>query len=236
MRHEIREYTPADDAACKQLEVSASQFTVCGGLIKAAIVHKAAFDAKARQFPACVLLVAVVDSAVVGVVAVAITRAWAHDAFGTVGYVFDLRVDGRYQRHGIGRSLSLAAEEHAARAGVEYMYLSANLSNAKALRLYSRLGWSAASKRAIIMRPLLCAALTRPARADAAAAAGGGGVRALGLDEAVALTAAAYARRDLAPDEEGWGRLFDSPLYLGAQRSTAPRSRRDRVRCQDPRS
>ena len=53
MRHEIREYTPADDAACKRLEVSASQFTVCGGLIKAAIVHKAAFDAKARQFPAC---------------------------------------------------------------------------------------------------------------------------------------------------------------------------------------
>ena len=41
----------ADDQACKSLEVSASQFQHLFGLVKAAIVHYRAFDAKACQFP-----------------------------------------------------------------------------------------------------------------------------------------------------------------------------------------
>lgn len=96
----IREYEARDDAGCKRLEDVASQFQAFRGLVKSAITHYSTFDAKAAQFPQRLLLVCTDDElpgAVVGVIAVAIKRAWLHGAMRKVAYVFDLRVDESHQ-------------------------------------------------------------------------------------------------------------------------------------------
>ena len=207
----IRDYEDGDDAACKQLEVTASQFQVLGALFKAAIVHHDRFDSKARQFSQHVLLVCVSggkgngsgngggNGNVCGVIAVALKRARVHGAERLCGFVFDLRVDEAYQRRGIGGRLARAAEARCAERGVGYLYLSVNNSNRGAQELYRRLGWNPASRRALLMRPLLLAQ-QRPAAADAAAAAAGGGVRRLAPKDALELVASHYAERDLGLD------------------------------------
>lgn len=96
----IREYEPQDDEGCKRLEVAASQFQAFRGLVKAAVFHHGAFDAKAKQFGQSLLLVCTDDDqpgAVVAVIAVAVKRAWLQGALRNVGYVFDLRVDESHQ-------------------------------------------------------------------------------------------------------------------------------------------
>ena len=194
----IRSYEPSDDEACRLLEVTASQFQHLGGLIKAAIKHHGAFDAKAYQFVDHVLIVCVDDAqqgAVCGVIVVAIKQAWVHGKVRRCGFVFDLRVDERWQRRGIGEALAREAELRSAQAGVDYLYLSVNRSNAKALRLYQRLGWSVASARRLVFTLLLWP--PSAAAADMSAAAAGGGVRACTREEGVALAAAHYASRDL---------------------------------------
>jgi len=213
----IRPYAPADDAACKRLELVASQFQSCRGLVKAAIEHYAAFDAKAQQFAQHLVLVCTDDElggAVFGVIAVAVKRANCCGALRKVGYVFDLRVDQSHQRRGIALALSAEAEARVSQAPfeVEYLYLSVNSDNTKAKALYSRMGWSLCSKRCLffdlLSRP---AALTSEARAAA-----GGVLRIRDTSEAVGKTADAYAGNDLCLEREELERsLFLSPLYLG---------------------
>ena len=146
----IAEYTDADDAACKELEISASQFTGLGGLIKAAIHHHGTFDAKPRLFDDHVVLTAKWSGEVCGVVAVGIKDMYVHGRERRCGFVFDLRVGALFQRRGIGAALTTALEARCKEwHGVDFLYLSANNTNSKARSLYSKQGWSKASRRAL---------------------------------------------------------------------------------------
>lgn len=211
MHVRFRDYEAGDDEACKRLERTASQFTFGFGLFAAAIVHYGSFDAKVRQFGRSLCLVCCLeeDDTVCGVIAVAIKEAWVHGAMRTVGYVFDLRIDGRYQGHGLGKRLAREAERRSEQEGCDLLYLSVNGDNVKALRLYAGLGWVRATPRRLSMRPLLLPPPSAPLPA------GTGPVRRLAADEAAEMTSAHFAARDLGPSRREWARLFASPLYLG---------------------
>lgn len=217
----VRDYVSSDSAACLDLEISGSELRFAGGLVAAAFWHHQAFDAKARQFFAHIILVCQdteKDGAICGVIAVAIKRLRAHGEDVLCGYVFDLRVDSSYRRQGIGLKLANTAERRAAALGVNYMYLSVNGSNKVALRLYSRMGFVHASHRSLIFRPLLLPA--RTSRRDEAAAAPGGGVRKLSGKEACNLVSSYYAKRDLGLSRTEFDRLFASPNHLATFAAT----------------
>lgn len=55
--------------------------------------------------------------------------------------LYDLFVDPTYRRQGIGRSLMLAANDHAEQAGVARMDLATAHDNHQAQALYEALGW-----------------------------------------------------------------------------------------------
>jgi GNAT superfamily N-acetyltransferase len=214
----FREYyaTAEDDAACKQLEVSASQFQYANGLFRAALVHYQRFNSKARQYKSghLVLLCCLPEGDfTVGVVVVAYKQAFVHGRERKVGYVNDLRVDERCQGRGIGKALQLEVQSRAAAAGCEYLYLSVNAENKKARRLYTSLNWTAASPRQLSVTPLLFPARVPPA--DAAAAARAGGARYVDKEAALELTARYYSARDLGLAKSEWSMIFGSPLYLG---------------------
>lgn len=210
----LRAYDAQDDAACRELEVRASQFQGLGGYIKAAIYHHGSFDAKPRQYLDHILLV-VVDSqnhVVCGVVAVAIKCAYVHGKARTCGYVFDLRVDERYQRQGIGAALTTEAEAQCKVRGVELLYLSMNKDNRKARALYEQQSWELASARTLVFRPTLF--LPTAPRGAAAAAAAGGGVKQLEPARALELTSRYYSERALGLTSKEMAHLFRSPMML----------------------
>lgn len=219
----IREYQPADDESCKRLEVSASQFRPLKGLVKAAIFHLQSFNAKAAQFDQHLILVCV-DSAsagaVCGVIAVAVKTVYVSGAPTRAGYVFDVRVDEKYQRRGIGSALSAAVEQRckAAPYHVSYLYLSVNADNAKAKALYTNFGWRVASGRRLEGTLLLSEQLASPS--DSAIAARGGGVRKLPPEEAIPLVSAAYTGKDLALTQQGFSVILRSDLCLGTYLAT----------------
>ena len=209
---EIRDFEPhLHDSACKELEVTASQFQGFGGLIKAAIVHYHLFDAKPRQYSKHVLLVVVDTSTqgVVGVVAIGIKDLYVHGNVWRCGWVFDLRVSEAYQRRGIGAALTSAAEERASRLGVSYVYLSVNNDNRKARALYTAQGWTLASRRALVFRPLLL--IPRPQRSHSLHVP----VRALAPEEALKLVTNHFSAKDLSPTRDEMARLLASPNILG---------------------
>lgn len=212
----LRDYEPKDDAGCRQLEVTASQFQGFGGLIKAAIQHKNSFDTKPRQFVQHLLLVVVderANSAVAAVVVMAIKNAFVHGAVERCGFVFDLRVAEPYQRQGIGKALTSEVEKRAISIGVCYLYLSVNNSNKKARSLYASQGWTQASSRSLLFKVLI----SQP-RKDAAAleaASKGGGVLKMERGKALALATEHFARRDLGLTAAEFERLFASESYLG---------------------
>ena len=213
---QLRDFDAAkDDAACKELEVTASQFQALGGSIKAAIVHHGGFDAKPRQFADHLLLVVVDEAnkgAVCGVVCVGIKRAYVHGALQLCGMVFDLRVSEQYQRRGIGAALTTAAEERAAQRGVTFFYLSVNNDNRKARALYASQGWNKASGRALVFTPLLWI----PSADSASASAVKGAVVKIERTRALKMVRAHYATRDLGLSTDEFARLFESEeSYLG---------------------
>mmetsp|Transcript_15270 Transcript_15270/g.32198 ORF Transcript_15270/g.32198 Transcript_15270/m.32198 type:complete len:394 (+) Transcript_15270:27-1208(+) len=201
----LRPFEPADDEACKLLEVTASQFQELGGLIKAAITHHKTFDAKVRQFENSLLLVALEGSQLFGVIAVGFKRVWIHGATRLCGYVFDLRIAGSHQGRGLGKWLAAEAEARCAQLGAEILYLSVNRTNLVARKLYSSLGWSFASRRILFARPLLLPRSSPP----------GVAVRFMAMEDAVDLVTKYYAARPLGPPRAECLRLFTSPLYLG---------------------
>ena len=212
----LRDFNPAtDDIACKQLEVTASQFQGFNGLIKAAIVHHGGFNAKPSQFEKHLLLVVVDKEVVCGVVAVAIKRVFVHGAVQPCGFVFDLRVSEQYQRRGIGAALTSEAEARAEKMGVTYLYLSVNNENKKARALYATQGWNKASSRALIFRPLLYAPPADGAAKAAVTKSPSGNVLRLEAGRALELTAAHFARRDLGLSRPEFERLFASPNLIG---------------------
>ena len=221
----IRTYCAYDDAACRALERTASQFQGFGGLVKAAIVHHAPFDTKPRQFVSGYLLLVCVDErvttehsagsggAVCGAICVGLKDAFVHGRQRRCGFVFDLRVDERWQRRGIGAALAREAERRSAVRGAEWLYLSVNRDNAKATGLYSKLGWSAASTRRLLFTPLLLP--PRCASADSRAVAAGGGIRRCSAEEGAALVARHFAARDLGPSSKEVDAFSKSSLHLG---------------------
>ena len=204
----VADYVASDDAACKELEVTASQFQFCGGLVKAAVHHYQSFDAKPGQFGAHVLLVAKhhPTSTICGVVAVAIKEATVHGCVRKCGFVFDLRVSKQFQRRGIGSLLTAEAETRCEQMGVSFLYLSVNNDNRKAKKLYARAGWLHASSRALVMQPLLLPQPVPPAAT----------VRRLEIDEALQKTAAHFASRDLGLTPSGFTTLFHSKVSAHA--------------------
>lgn len=212
----LRTYGTEDDAACKALEISASQFQSFGGLIKAAIHHKGKFDDKPRQFDDYILLACEDKSKnghICAVVAVAIKTALVHGSQQRCGFVFDLRVEEAYQKRGIGKAITKEAEKRAEARGCTYLYLSVNNDNRKARALYTSAGWTLASRRALVFQPLVC---VRPASAmDAEVAAVGGGVQLLEAVEALALVTAHFAKRDLGLSASEFKVLFASHNMLG---------------------
>lgn len=109
----VREYRPADSAACLALEVSGSELRFAGGLVHFAFWHFLSFNSKACQFSSHIILVCEderSDGAICGVISVAIKRLWAHGEEVLCGYLFDLRVDAAYCKRGIGSTLTREAE------------------------------------------------------------------------------------------------------------------------------
>ncbi len=161
-RWRLREYRPADDGACRELERHASQHmfksrlasAATSLLLKAHLFHAGAFDARAAQFPARHVLVcedtrpAKGEGCIVGVVAVGIKPGSLRGREVLLGYMFDLRVHERVQRRGIGARLCRLAEARCAADGVDTLYLSVNATNRRARELYRKLGYSHASSRA----------------------------------------------------------------------------------------
>lgn len=210
----IRAYTPADDAACKLLEVTASQFQSVGGLIKAAITHNGGFDGKALQYESHVLLVCF-DSAcdaVCGVIVCAIKTVTVHGQERRIGFVSDLRVDEKYQRQGIGEALAQEVEARASAQGVTFLVLSVNNDNRKAKQLYSKLGWHMASARNLSFRPLLSLPAD-PSRGKIL-------VEQLEHEAALSLTAKHYGKRDLGLTAQEFRRLFSASQLLGTYFAT----------------
>lgn len=62
-------------------------------------------------------------------------------AAATIYVLYDLYVDPSARRHGVARSLMLAARDEAVRAGVARMDLQTAKTNARARALYESLGW-----------------------------------------------------------------------------------------------
>jgi ribosomal protein S18 acetylase RimI-like enzyme len=164
VRFRIRPYRQGDDEACRELERHASQGpasrskrSLTSLLFKAQFSHAFEFDAKARQFPRHAVLVCedATDQSIVGVLMVGIKECTLGAKKVTLGYMFDVRVHERVQRHGIGRRMCMEAEEQCAAAGCDVLYLSVNGNNGRARQLYSKLGYSLASRRAPAMTFLL---------------------------------------------------------------------------------
>lgn len=209
----LRTYLPEDDEQCKALEISASQFQGFGGLVKAAIHHNGAFDDKPKQFDDHILLCCEDKSNhghICAVVAVAIKTAWVHGCQQRCGFVFDLRVEETYQRRGIGREITKEAERQAEARGCTYLYLSVNNDNKKARALYTSAGWTLASRRCLIFRPLLF--IPHAPKADAEVVAS---IVRLDPTEALTLLAAHFAKRDLGLSASEFSSLFSSPNMLG---------------------
>lgn len=207
----IREFDAADDAACKELEVSASQFIILHGSIRLALLHYHRFDRKLHYFQReSFVLVAEAEQRICGVVAVAIKRAWMHGAQRLCGFVFDLRVDPSRQRQGIGRSLTQEVETRCIARGVEFLYLSVNGDNQKAQRLYSRVGMTTASSRVLDIQVLLL-----PAWPWSVLSGASDTMRALPASEASELLWQHFGKRDLGLDRAGYEALCTSDLFLG---------------------
>ncbi|HYM96024.1 MAG TPA: GNAT family N-acetyltransferase [Candidatus Sulfotelmatobacter sp.] len=56
-------------------------------------------------------------------------------------FLYEIGVDERFQRQGIGRALIEAIAELARADGCEEMFVFTNRSNAAAMRLYESTGW-----------------------------------------------------------------------------------------------
>jgi ribosomal protein S18 acetylase RimI-like enzyme len=164
-RYRIRDFEAADDAACKALELSGGFVTpknpIGKALFRGSFTHCGAFDSKARQYPISHVIVCE-DSvpqpgepALVGVVMLGIKRVTLHGTNIMFGYTFDLRVHEKAQRNGIGLQLCKEVEARCRAAGVHTLYLSVNSDNTRAKKLYTKLGWSHACKRAPQMSLLL---------------------------------------------------------------------------------
>jgi len=66
---------------------------------------------------------------------------WCSVVAGPIFVLYDLYVDAAARRHGIGRTLMLAARDEAERAGVVRMDLQTARTNLPARSLYESLGW-----------------------------------------------------------------------------------------------
>ena len=222
----IREYRPEDNEACQDLERHAAQGagrnSVKGRLsalfFQAHSTHVRTFEAKARQFPRSHVLVCVDTAAgarlcaVVGVVMVGIKPATLRGQPATLGYMFDLRVHERVQRLGIGLRLCKLAEERCRADGVHVVYLTVNTNNPRAQRLYTKLGYSLASKRAPTLEFAFRDRRVWPSE-DGTPAPGTSIARLSGADAARALVA--LVGTDCALDELGMRHLADDECYEG---------------------
>jgi len=63
------------------------------------------------------------------------------------GYIFDLSVEKKFQRLGIGAKLMEIAEEFCLEAGMKYMALNVTASNEPAVKFYEHIGYSVERKR-----------------------------------------------------------------------------------------
>ena len=214
----VRDFVAADDAACKELENSASQVHLLNRTIRLAHLHYHRFDAKLEYFQRDKSFVLVAQDGhpicqdgqhICGVVAVGVKRAHVHGAQHLCGFVHDLRVHPSRQGRGIGRLLTMELEARCRARGVDVLYLSVNRDNRRARRLYSRVGYTAASSRVLLVQPLLLPSWPRSTARE------GCTLKALTAAEATELLWRHYGRRDLGLDRAGYGELCASHFFLG---------------------
>eukprot|EP00929_Paragymnodinium_shiwhaense_P059406 TRINITY_DN29757_c0_g1_i1.p1 TRINITY_DN29757_c0_g1~~TRINITY_DN29757_c0_g1_i1.p1 ORF type:complete len:456 (+),score=121.74 TRINITY_DN29757_c0_g1_i1:86-1453(+) len=142
-----------DNKACCDLEASASQTPPWAKwLIDGMFLHPKGFDARLNTFSLGHALVAINEEtgALCGMVCAAAKKVHMRsdgDAEMLLGYIFDLRVDERVQGKGIGKRLSLWAEQLLEEVGCDRVYLTVNKDNKKAKALYNKLGYEECSSR-----------------------------------------------------------------------------------------
>jgi len=149
-----RLYTPSDDVPLIALEKEASQGNKYVRLIADfSTIHREPFDSKCKLFPDHIIVVAEAqrpNSAqkdLCGCACLGIKEIYFNQKKVKAGVLFDLRVSERYQRKGIGATICELIEKLAAEKGCEFIYLSVNNNNNKAIFLYTKLGYSVISHR-----------------------------------------------------------------------------------------
>jgi ribosomal protein S18 acetylase RimI-like enzyme len=90
--------------------------------------------------------VAEIDSTPAGFLDLVLLPDVAHG--GTIGLIHNLAVDARFRGREVGESLLRAAIDHCRRHGVVELHLWTDFDNARAIRLYERLGFA---RRAVLM-------------------------------------------------------------------------------------
>eukprot|EP01060_Flectonema_neradi_P021544 TRINITY_DN2925_c4_g1_i1.p1 TRINITY_DN2925_c4_g1~~TRINITY_DN2925_c4_g1_i1.p1 ORF type:complete len:432 (+),score=42.68 TRINITY_DN2925_c4_g1_i1:63-1298(+) len=145
----LRRYEPQDDNHCKDLErtgsMSGNRLFFAGNFI-----HKQSFVCKASQYGEYEVLVIEdqSDSTIAGAICVSFKSVYLNNKIVKLGYMFDLRITSKHQLKGFGTVLSTAAiklswEAHDA----DYLYLTVNTDNKRAINLYKKLQFNLISHR-----------------------------------------------------------------------------------------
>jgi GNAT superfamily N-acetyltransferase len=92
-------------------------------------------------FPDHQLLVAEEDRVIVGTVAVSVKRTHVGGDAVSLGYIFDVRTDPTYRRHGIGTALVQAVDDYLFDRGVDGVYGHIISTNQASLKLFAKMGY-----------------------------------------------------------------------------------------------
>ena len=146
---------------------------------------------------------------VIAVVLINIQTVWFHQQSQKAGWVYGMRVDQDYQRHGIGTRLLQKAQQRCMEKDVALLYLSVNRENDKARAFYNALGYQHASQRLHSAVLLIKEEESKCAKDEFV-------VVRISADLGAFLTKRHYDKRDLALSTlEAFQELFHSSDYEG---------------------
>ena len=149
-----RDYQPSDSEQAIALESESSQHPTLFGLVRSGTIFGEEYDIKCKKFNESVIIVAeAIDKEdntkrrICGCACAGLKEIYYNQEKVKAGVVFALRVSEKFQKQGIGQKLTNLLEETAIKKGCEFLYLSVNGSNAKAIGLYKKCGYDVMSKR-----------------------------------------------------------------------------------------
>jgi len=151
-----REYQDADSENVIALEQEASQVPRLGGLLDGGTIFNSVYDVKCKKFTDHVIIIAeAIDKnnptikRICGCACIGIKDIYFNKQKVKAGVLFDLRVSDKFQKRGIGTRLTTLLEETARNKGCQFLYLSVNGDNKKAISLYEKTGYNVISQRII---------------------------------------------------------------------------------------